>query len=187
MLVAGLILICLGLFSKIGAVLSTIPTPLVGGVLASSMAMVFSCLFFIKSYFKTKIKKVGGVAIANVQSIDLNNSRNVGILGFALMIGMIVPTYAERHLDIVFTGKKKSQNRTINHYYFIKASTLSIKSFAFSCRFRCSSALLPHVFSTIRFPERHANNAAFDRVARNTTWARRDATFTHFPPRLCAF
>ena len=60
-------------------ILSTIPDPLVGGVLASSMAMV------------------GGVAIANVQSVDLKNSRNVAILGFALMIGLLVPNYFTKH------------------------------------------------------------------------------------------
>ncbi|CAD5222731.1 unnamed protein product [Bursaphelenchus okinawaensis] len=79
MIVAGCLLIFLGLFTKIGAVLSTIPEPLVGGVLASSMAMV------------------GGVAIANVQSVDLNNSRNVAILGFSLMVGLIVPNYFTKH------------------------------------------------------------------------------------------
>lgn len=51
MVIAGLMLIFLGSFTKLGAVLSTIPDPLVGGVLASSMAMV------------------GGVAIANVQQV----------------------------------------------------------------------------------------------------------------------
>lgn len=79
MLVAGCLLIFLGLFTKLGAVLSTIPDPLVGGVLASSMAMV------------------GGVAIANVQSVNLQNSRNVAILGFSLMVGLIVPAFFKRH------------------------------------------------------------------------------------------
>lgn len=51
MVTAGVLLICLGCFTKLGAVLSTIPDPLVGGVLASSMAMV--C----------------GIAIANLQQV----------------------------------------------------------------------------------------------------------------------
>lgn len=54
MIIAGIMLILLGAFTKIGAVLSTIPDPLVGGVLASSMAMV------------------GGVAIANIQQVKMN-------------------------------------------------------------------------------------------------------------------
>uniref|UniRef100_A0AC35GFD0 Solute carrier family 23 member 1 n=1 Tax=Panagrolaimus sp. PS1159 TaxID=55785 RepID=A0AC35GFD0_9BILA len=79
LVIAGLWLIALGLFTKVGAILSTIPDPLVGGVLASSMAMV------------------SGVAIANVQSVDLKNSRNMGIIGFALVCGLVIPGYFARH------------------------------------------------------------------------------------------
>lgn len=75
MVMAGLFLIVLGLITKIGALLSTIPDPLVGGVLASSMAMVV------------------GVAIANLQTVDMSLSRNMGVFGFSMMFGMIVPKY----------------------------------------------------------------------------------------------
>ncbi|VDD93389.1 unnamed protein product [Enterobius vermicularis] len=75
MVTAGVLLICLGCFTKLGAVLSTIPDPLVGGVLASSMAMV--C----------------GIAIANLQQVDLTLSRNIAIIGFSIMVGLIVPRY----------------------------------------------------------------------------------------------
>ncbi|KAK6108215.1 Permease family protein [Brugia pahangi] len=75
MVLAGVILILLGVFTKVGALLSTIPDPLVGGILASSMAMV------------------GGVAIANIQQVDLKCTRNIAVLGFSIMVGMIVPSY----------------------------------------------------------------------------------------------
>ncbi|CAJ0582405.1 unnamed protein product, partial [Mesorhabditis spiculigera] len=78
MVVAGVMLIGLGLFTKIGAILSTIPEPLVGGVLATSMAMV------------------AGVAIANLQSVDLSLSRNMGIIGFSIMVGLVIPEYFTR-------------------------------------------------------------------------------------------
>jgi hypothetical protein len=32
---------------------------------------------------------VGGVAIANIQAVDLQNSRNIAILGFSIMIGLM--------------------------------------------------------------------------------------------------
>ncbi|GMS81652.1 hypothetical protein PENTCL1PPCAC_3827, partial [Pristionchus entomophagus] len=79
MVFAGALLIALGLFTKIGAILSTIPDPLVGEVLASSMAMV------------------SGVAIANLQQVDLFLTRNMAILGFLLMVGMIIPGYFSEH------------------------------------------------------------------------------------------
>ncbi|VDM68565.1 unnamed protein product, partial [Strongylus vulgaris] len=50
MVVAGVLLIVLGVCTKIGAILSTVPDPLVGGILASSMAMVV------------------GVAVSNLQT-----------------------------------------------------------------------------------------------------------------------
>ncbi|CAI4222764.1 unnamed protein product [Auanema sp. JU1783] len=79
MVIAGLFLIILGLCTKVGAILSTIPDPLVGGVLASSMAMVV------------------GVAVSSLQSVDMSLSRNMGIFGFSMMFGMIVPTYFTKH------------------------------------------------------------------------------------------
>lgn len=79
MQLAGLFLIVLGVLTKFGAILATIPDALVGGVLASSMAMV------------------GGVALATVQQVDLSIPRNMAILGMSIMTGMIVPLYFERH------------------------------------------------------------------------------------------
>jgi xanthine/uracil permease len=66
MVMAGILLIFLGIFTKVGAILSTIPDPLVGGVLASSMAMV------------------AGVAIANVQQVKnfLKFLQNKNLGGF---------------------------------------------------------------------------------------------------------
>ncbi|VDL64691.1 unnamed protein product [Nippostrongylus brasiliensis] len=65
--------------TKIGAILSTVPDPLVGGILASSMAMVV------------------GVAVSNLQTVDMSMPRNMGILGFSMLFGMIVPEYYRRH------------------------------------------------------------------------------------------
>lgn len=48
---------------------------------------------------------MGGVAISNVQSIDLNNSRNAAILGFSILVGLIVPGYYKRNQFINLTGK----------------------------------------------------------------------------------
>ncbi|XGW03623.1 hypothetical protein V3C99_015086 [Haemonchus contortus] len=79
MVVAGILLILLGVCTKIGAILSTVPDPLVGGILASSMAMVV------------------GVAVSNLQTVDMSMPRNMGILGFSMLFGMIVPEYFRRY------------------------------------------------------------------------------------------
>ncbi|KAF7638942.1 hypothetical protein Mgra_00001465, partial [Meloidogyne graminicola] len=86
MIFGGCTLIAFGVITKLGAILSAIPDPLVGVVLSTSMAMV------------------GGVAIANVQTVDLKLTRNVAILGFSIMLGVIVPEFYERNPNIVSTG-----------------------------------------------------------------------------------
>lgn len=88
MMFGGLTLIVFGVITKLGALLSSIPDPLVGVVLATSMAMV------------------GGIAIANVHAIDLKCTRNTAILGFSIMIGMCVPTFYTRNPGIINTGKR---------------------------------------------------------------------------------
>lgn len=77
--ICGLILMGLGIFTKFGAVLATIPEPLVGGILSISLAMV------------------GGVGLSSVQLVNLNKSRNVAILGLAIMMGMMIPLYFEQY------------------------------------------------------------------------------------------
>uniref|UniRef100_A0A915MEI8 Uncharacterized protein n=1 Tax=Meloidogyne javanica TaxID=6303 RepID=A0A915MEI8_MELJA len=84
MIFGGCTLIAFGVVTKLGAILSAIPDPLVGVVLSTSMAMV------------------GGVAIANVQTVDLKLTRNVAILGFSIMLGVVnVYLYPNKFQQII--------------------------------------------------------------------------------------
>uniref|UniRef100_A0A914VR99 Solute carrier family 23 member 1 n=1 Tax=Plectus sambesii TaxID=2011161 RepID=A0A914VR99_9BILA len=56
-----------------------ITKPLVGGILCVSMSMV------------------GGVGLSSMQLVNLKMSRNVAVLGFSIMAGMVIPLYFERH------------------------------------------------------------------------------------------
>ncbi|KHJ75815.1 hypothetical protein OESDEN_24567 [Oesophagostomum dentatum] len=78
MQIAGVLLILLGLFTKMAALLASIPDALVGGVLAMGISMI------------------AGVAMSNLQLIDLKLTRNLSILGLSVMIGLIVPLHLER-------------------------------------------------------------------------------------------
>ncbi|ETN84156.1 hypothetical protein NECAME_17227 [Necator americanus] len=69
MQIAGLLLILLGLFTKMAALLASIPDALIGGVLTMGISMI------------------AGVAMSNLQLIDLKLTRNLSILGLSLMIG----------------------------------------------------------------------------------------------------
>ncbi|GMS98879.1 hypothetical protein PENTCL1PPCAC_21054, partial [Pristionchus entomophagus] len=78
MQIAGLLLIGLGLFTKSAAVLAAIPDPVLGGVLLMGMSMI------------------GGVAMSQLQLVDLKVTRNISIMGMSLMLGMVIPTHFQR-------------------------------------------------------------------------------------------
>ena len=71
----GLIMIVLGMVSKFGALFTTIPTPIVGGMYCAMFGMIAS------------------VGMSNLQFINLNSGRNLFIIGFAFFMGLSVPEY----------------------------------------------------------------------------------------------
>lgn len=79
--VAALIMIFLGMFGKFGALFTTIPDPIVGGVFMIMFGMITA------------------VGISNLQYVDMNSSRNLFVLGFSLMLGMAVPYWVKQNGD----------------------------------------------------------------------------------------
>ena len=71
----GIIMICLGMISKFGALFTTIPSPIVGGMYCAMFGMIAS------------------VGMSNLQFINLNSARNLFIIGFAFFMGLSVPEY----------------------------------------------------------------------------------------------
>lgn len=71
-----LVLACLG---KFGALFTTIPSPVVGGMYCAMFGMI------------------AAVGLSNLQFIDLNSARNLFILGFALFMGLSMPVYFRSH------------------------------------------------------------------------------------------
>ncbi|CAI5449092.1 unnamed protein product [Caenorhabditis angaria] len=72
---AGVVLIFLGLFSKFAAFLASIPDALIGGLLTMGISMI------------------GGVALSNLQMINLKLCRNLSIMGLAFLLGQITPLH----------------------------------------------------------------------------------------------
>ncbi|MFT5434874.1 MAG: xanthine/uracil permease [Myxococcota bacterium] len=72
---AALTLLALGLFGKFSAVFATIPKPIVGGLFCALFGMIAS------------------VGLSNLQFVDLNSSRNLFIIGFAMFMGLTMPQY----------------------------------------------------------------------------------------------
>ncbi len=82
--VAAVVMIALAVFGKFGALFSTIPQPVVGGMYCVMFAMI------------------AGIGLSNLQFVDLNSSRNLFIIGFALFMGLSVPEYvASNGVDLV--------------------------------------------------------------------------------------
>lgn len=85
--VAALIMLLLGLFGKFGALFTTIPDPIVGGVFMVMFGMITA------------------VGISNLQFVDMNSSRNLFVLGFSLMLGMALPYWVEKNKTAIDTGE----------------------------------------------------------------------------------
>jgi uracil-xanthine permease len=71
----ALIMLVLGGVGKFGALFTTIPGPIVGGMYCALFGMI------------------AAVGLSNLQLVDLNSSRNLFILGFAFFMGLSVPVY----------------------------------------------------------------------------------------------
>ncbi len=73
--IGGVIMLIFGTVSKFGALFTTIPSPIVGGMYCAMFGMIAS------------------VGLSNLQFVDLNSGRNLFILGFTFFMGLSVPEY----------------------------------------------------------------------------------------------
>jgi nucleobase transporter 1/2 len=73
--VGAALMLLLGMFGKFGALFTTIPQPIVGGMYCAMFGMI------------------AAVGLSNLQFVDLNSARNLFILGFAFFMGLSLPEY----------------------------------------------------------------------------------------------
>ena len=76
----------LGIFGKFGALFTTIPEPIVGGVLMVLFGMIVA------------------IGISNLQFIDISSSRNLFVIGYSLLMGMAVPYWISANGSAINTG-----------------------------------------------------------------------------------
>ncbi|KAM8974103.1 solute carrier family 23 member 1-like [Pelodytes ibericus] len=82
----GILMLLMGIFSKIGAVFATIPTPVIGGM--------FLVMFGV----------IAAVGISNLQFADMNSSRNIFIVGFSIFSGLTIPNWVNNNSELLQTG-----------------------------------------------------------------------------------
>ncbi len=75
----AIIMLLLGTTAKFGALFTTIPQPVVGGMYCTLFGMIVA------------------VGLSNLQYIDMNAPRNLFIVGFAFFMGLSLPAYMAAH------------------------------------------------------------------------------------------
>ncbi|XP_061609033.1 solute carrier family 23 member 1-like [Phyllopteryx taeniolatus] len=85
-LLSTVVMILMGVLGKIGAIFFTIPNPVIGGM--------FLIMFGV----------IAATRISNLQSTDMNSSRNIFVFGFSLISGLVIPTWIAKNLNILATG-----------------------------------------------------------------------------------
>lgn len=87
--VAGLILVVSGVIGKIGAVLTLIPDPVIGGILTVVFGMVAM------------------VGISTLQYTDMSSTRNLTILAISIILGLMVPQWIAQNPNAIQTGNSE--------------------------------------------------------------------------------
>jgi len=85
----------LGVLGKFGALFTSIPQPIIGGMYCAMFGMV------------------AAVGLSNLQFVNLNSARNLFILGFAFFMGLSVPRYFIA-TPIAFEGSLRFASDVIN-------------------------------------------------------------------------
>jgi xanthine/uracil permease len=74
-IIGAAILVVLGLVAKFGAVVATIPAPIVGGLYCTLFGLIAS------------------IGLSNLMQADMTSQRNMLIVGFILFMGLSVPAF----------------------------------------------------------------------------------------------
>jgi solute carrier family 23 (nucleobase transporter), member 1 len=77
-IIGAIALIVLGFITKLGAIIATIPAPIVGGV--------YMALFGL----------IAAVGLSNLLRADMTSQRNLMIVGSILFMGLVVPNYVDQ-------------------------------------------------------------------------------------------
>ncbi|EMA42603.1 uracil-xanthine permease family protein [Halobiforma nitratireducens] len=73
--IGALVMLVVGFVGYFGQLIATIPDPIVGGLFIAMFAQIVA------------------VGVGNLRHVDLDSSRNVFVIGFALFVGLAIPAY----------------------------------------------------------------------------------------------
>uniref|UniRef100_A0A8C1QG09 Zgc:110789 n=1 Tax=Cyprinus carpio TaxID=7962 RepID=A0A8C1QG09_CYPCA len=82
----GFVMIIMGMFGKIGAIFTTIPTPVIGGMFLVMFGVIMAA------------------GVSSLQYTDMNSSRNIFIFGFSMFTGLAIPNWITKNPTSIATG-----------------------------------------------------------------------------------
>ncbi|KAM9840287.1 solute carrier family 23 member 1-like [Aulostomus maculatus] len=85
-LLSGVLMLLMGMLGKIGAIFTTIPSPVIGGM--------FVIMFGV----------ITAAGISNLQSADMNSSRNIFVFGVSIFSALTIPNWLMKNPDFIATG-----------------------------------------------------------------------------------
>ncbi|KAM8891006.1 xan_ur_permease domain-containing protein [Spinachia spinachia] len=83
---SGFLMVAMGVFGKVAAVFTTIPSPVVGGM--------FMVMFGV----------IAAAGVSNLQYANMNSSRNIFIFGFSMFSGLVIPNWIFKNSTAIATG-----------------------------------------------------------------------------------
>ncbi|GFO46322.1 solute carrier family 23 member 2 [Plakobranchus ocellatus] len=86
MYAASALLIVVSLLGKAGAALTTVPNPVLGGILVVLVGTVFS------------------IGIENLRHVDMRSSRNMVVVGLPFICGIMIPACLDMYPDVIDSG-----------------------------------------------------------------------------------
>ncbi|KAF3702656.1 Solute carrier family 23 member 1 [Channa argus] len=90
-LLSGVFMILIGTLGKIGAIFTTIPAPVIGGMFLVMFAVITA------------------TGISNLQSTDMNSSRNIFVFGFSIFSALVIPNWIMKNPNALATGTKRER------------------------------------------------------------------------------
>lgn len=93
--VSAILMIIVSLFVKLSALFATIPAPIIGGILAILCGIITA------------------VGISIIKFVNLNNTRNLFIVGVSTFCGLSFPAWFKDHPEQIGFGNNESLNRLL--------------------------------------------------------------------------
>uniref|UniRef100_H2YFV7 Solute carrier family 23 member 2 n=1 Tax=Ciona savignyi TaxID=51511 RepID=H2YFV7_CIOSA len=82
----AVIMLILAVIGKFGALFTTIPDPVAGGMFCVMFGMI------------------AAVGMSSLQFVDLNSSRNLLVMGFSIFMGVALPEWVRKNKTVIATG-----------------------------------------------------------------------------------